>query len=289
MRSRWSRSSARTGYWSIGCWRPGCGCWPCIPIRSRPLGIGFAPRAASQIGLIAFVLCELARTDAHRFRILEPDSDQTKALRALTRAREDLVNARVAMSNQLHAELERFWPGADRSVQRSDQPDLTRIPGALSQPPRRPPARREAPGGVPEGQPLQQPHRPRRGCSSGCAQAPTGRADEIETLARRQIVLGARARRCRQWSPRSPSSTPRSPSALEAHPDGEIFRSFFRSRDVGHLRRDAAGRDRRLPRPLPRTATRSPPTPAKPPSPSSPANARPRPSAGRATNAYAKR
>jgi transposase len=58
-----------------------------------------------------FVLCELARTDRHRFRILEPDSDQTKALRALSRAREDLVSARVAMTNQLRAELERFWPG----------------------------------------------------------------------------------------------------------------------------------------------------------------------------------
>jgi transposase len=58
-----------------------------------------------------FVLCELARTDAHRFRILEPDSDQTKGLRALTRAREDLVAARVAMASQLRAELERFWPG----------------------------------------------------------------------------------------------------------------------------------------------------------------------------------
>ena len=57
-----------------------------------------------------FVLCELARTDAHRFRILEPDSDQTKALRALTGAREDLVAATVAMANQLRAELERFWP-----------------------------------------------------------------------------------------------------------------------------------------------------------------------------------
>ncbi|MBV8942274.1 MAG: transposase, partial [Solirubrobacterales bacterium] len=42
-----------------------------------------------------FLLCELARTDSHRFRILEPDSDQTKALRALVRAREDLVGARV--------------------------------------------------------------------------------------------------------------------------------------------------------------------------------------------------
>ena len=59
----------------------------------------------------AFVLCELARTDSHRFRVLEPDSDHTKALRALTRAREDLVRTRVAVGNQLRAELERFWPG----------------------------------------------------------------------------------------------------------------------------------------------------------------------------------
>src|ERR1700692_4680769 len=43
----------------------------------------------------AFVLCELARTDHHRFRVLEPDSDRTKAIRAMTRAREDLVAART--------------------------------------------------------------------------------------------------------------------------------------------------------------------------------------------------
>ena len=55
----------------------------------------------------AFVLCELARTDHHRFRRLEPDRDETKALRALTRAREDLVQSRVALANQLRSELER--------------------------------------------------------------------------------------------------------------------------------------------------------------------------------------
>src|SRR5450755_1175367 len=59
----------------------------------------------------AFVLCELARTDSHRFRVLEPDSDQTKALRALTRGREDLVSARTALSNQLRAELGASGPG----------------------------------------------------------------------------------------------------------------------------------------------------------------------------------
>ncbi|MGB0091421.1 MAG: IS110 family transposase [Solirubrobacteraceae bacterium] len=57
----------------------------------------------------AFVLCELARTASHRFRVLEPDSDQTKALRALCRGRKDLVQTRVALCNQLRGELERFW------------------------------------------------------------------------------------------------------------------------------------------------------------------------------------
>jgi transposase len=60
----------------------------------------------------AFVLAELARTDAHRFRALVPDRDETKALRALTRAREDLVGARVELANQLRAQLQAFWPGA---------------------------------------------------------------------------------------------------------------------------------------------------------------------------------
>src|SRR5947209_4951300 len=68
----------------------------------------------------AFVLCELARTDSHRFRVLVPDGDQTKALRALTRAREDLVATRVALANQLRAELDCFWPGAAR-VFRSEE------------------------------------------------------------------------------------------------------------------------------------------------------------------------
>ena len=48
----------------------------------------------------AFVLCELARTDHHRFRVLEPDSDRTKALRSMTRARDGLVRTRVNVVKQ---------------------------------------------------------------------------------------------------------------------------------------------------------------------------------------------
>jgi transposase len=70
----------------------------------------------------AFVLAEMVRTDYHRFRPLTPDSDETRALRALTRAREDLVAARVALANQLRAELAGSWPGAGRIFAEVDSP-----------------------------------------------------------------------------------------------------------------------------------------------------------------------
>ena len=60
----------------------------------------------------AYVLADLLRTDGHRFRALQPCSDQLKALRALVRGRDDLVAERVALSNRLTALLEGFWPGA---------------------------------------------------------------------------------------------------------------------------------------------------------------------------------
>ncbi|MCA1700598.1 MAG: IS110 family transposase [Actinobacteria bacterium] len=70
----------------------------------------------------SFVLAELARTDSHRFRVLVPDSDATKALRALSRAREDLVAHRVALANELRAQLEVFWPGAAHVFSEVDSP-----------------------------------------------------------------------------------------------------------------------------------------------------------------------
>jgi len=60
----------------------------------------------------AYMLADVLRTDGHRFRALTPLSDETKALRGLVRVREDLVAQRVALSNQLRCLLEQFWPGA---------------------------------------------------------------------------------------------------------------------------------------------------------------------------------
>ena len=60
----------------------------------------------------AFVLADLLRTDHHRLAPLVPDGSATKGLRALTRTRKDLVEARVALTNQLEAQLHVCFPGA---------------------------------------------------------------------------------------------------------------------------------------------------------------------------------
>jgi Transposase len=73
------------------------------------------------------VLCELARTDHHRFRVLEPDTDQTRAIRALTRAREDLVQARTGIV-KLTAMIENPH---DRGAVAAEAPSPERAPCSL--------------------------------------------------------------------------------------------------------------------------------------------------------------
>jgi len=80
----------------------------------------------------AFILADLLRTDGHRFRPLRAPSDETRALRALVRGRDDLVAQRVVLANQLRALLDRFWPGAAAIFADVDSPIalafLTRYP-----------------------------------------------------------------------------------------------------------------------------------------------------------------
>jgi hypothetical protein len=70
----------------------------------------------------AYMLADLLRTDGHRFRALEPQSDDIRALRALVRTRDDLVDQRVALANQLRSLLESFWPGAAEIFADVDSP-----------------------------------------------------------------------------------------------------------------------------------------------------------------------
>lgn len=70
----------------------------------------------------AYLLADLLRTDGHRWAPLSPQSDSIRALRALVRARDDLVASRIALANQLRTTLEAFWPGAAMIFAAVDSP-----------------------------------------------------------------------------------------------------------------------------------------------------------------------
>jgi transposase len=60
----------------------------------------------------AFVLADALRTDAGRWAVVQPDRDETIALRMLVRTRHDLIDHRIAVHNQLLATLQHNFPGA---------------------------------------------------------------------------------------------------------------------------------------------------------------------------------
>lgn len=60
----------------------------------------------------AYVLADTVRTDRRRLTPLRPDGSATVTMRALVRARADLVKHRVALGNQLRAHLDTVLPGA---------------------------------------------------------------------------------------------------------------------------------------------------------------------------------
>lgn len=174
-----------------------------------------------------FVLCELARTDAHRFRVLEPDSDQTKALRALTRSRDDLVAARVAMGSQLRAELDRFWPGPARMFAAIDSPVCLAFLAKYPSP-------RDAKAlGEKRLQTFLKVHGSTKAKAASemlmrLRDAPLGRAGRVETACHRSIVL-ALVKSLSTMVTEIRRLEHEIGAALTAHPDGAIFRSFFAS------------------------------------------------------------
>ena len=174
----------------------------------------------------AFVLCELARTDSHRLRVLVPDTDETKALRQLTCAREDLVAARVALANQLRAQLEAFWPGAARIFADVDSQIalcfLERYPTPAD-------ARGLGPSRLAAFL-ARHGYRGRRTPEQPLARlrsAPRAPTGEAESEARRQVVLSLVAA-LRPLVERSSLLTAEIAHAVRAHPDDELFLSLFR-------------------------------------------------------------
>jgi transposase len=180
-------------------------------------------------GFDSFVLAELARTDSHRFRVLEPDSDQTKALRAMTRARDSLVHTRVGLANQLRDQLGTFWPGASNVFWSVD----TKIALAFL---KRYPTPVDARGlgeqrlgaflkrhGYPG-------RKPARELLQRLRDGAEGRAGELETQARRRVVL-ALVSSLEPIVARISELSIEIRHALDQHPDGKTFRSLFIAHD----------------------------------------------------------
>lgn len=174
----------------------------------------------------AFVLCELARTDHHRFPVLAPSRDETLALKALVRTREDLVEARVALANQLRAQLQAFWAGAERVFADVDSSIglafLERYPS---------PADTRGLGEKRlEGFLARHRYCGRRTPAELLAKlrsAPNAIVGELEADARRSAVLGLVA----ALGPiveQIGQLTSQIAGATRAHPDGAIFLAFFR-------------------------------------------------------------
>jgi transposase len=177
-------------------------------------------------GFDAYVLAELARTDMHRLRLLEPDSDETRALRALTRAREDLVEQRVSLANQLRAQLDAAWPGAARIFADVDSPIalafLERYPSPADA---RTLGEKRLHGFL-----ARNAYCGRRSAAELLERlraAPQARLGELESEARRQVVLTLVAA-LRPFVEQIRLLTSEIRGMLAQHPDGEIFQSLFR-------------------------------------------------------------
>jgi transposase len=88
---------------------------PVVPIHPNAFNAArprwSASRAKSDPG-DSYKLADYLRTDGHRLRRLEPLDAATAEVQALSRMRDDHIEAKVAATNQLRALLERHWPGA---------------------------------------------------------------------------------------------------------------------------------------------------------------------------------
>lgn len=178
----------------------------------------------------AEVIAEYLRLRQHRLSVLEPFSDETRALRAVVQARDDLVAQRVAAHNQLEACLDAFWPGAKAVFA-----DVTsEIALAFL-------ARYPTPGSARAlgekrlgGFLTKHGYSGRRSAAELLARlraAPEGIADGAEAEARRDAVVGY-VRVIRALNTAIKDLTRSVAAHLGEHPDSEIFTSLPRSGQV---------------------------------------------------------
>lgn len=178
----------------------------------------------------ALVIAEYLRLRAHRLRIVPGYSAETKALRTVVRTRDDLVQLRVAATNQLAALLDAHWPGAKAIFADIESPIalafLTRYPTAAAA--RHLGEKRLAGFLVKHGY---SGRRPAAQLLARLRAAPSGTNDDTLTEAVRDAVLAVVA--VLTTLGQAIKDMDRSVAAhLGEHPDGPIFTSLPRSGQI---------------------------------------------------------
>ena len=230
-------------------WTPAWRWSRCIPTRSRRCGRAISVAGGKSDGFDSFVLAELARTDSHRFRVLDarqrPDQgaagDDPRAGRA--RAHAGRVGQPAARSAR-HLLARRQQGVLRRSTRRS----RWRSCGAT--PPRSTPAVSVSSASLRFSSATATPvASPRASCSPGCAMGPrdapaSSRRSSPRDRPRARLRAGADRRPDQRADDRDPPRARRAPRRanvpLAVHRPGLVA-----------VRRDDDRRDRRLPRALP--------------------------------------
>ncbi len=178
----------------------------------------------------AVVIAEYLRLRAHRLRVVPGYSAETKALRTVVRTRDDLVQMRVAATNQLASLLDAHWPGGKAVFADIESPIalafLTRYPTAAAA--RHLGEKRMAGFLVKHGY---SGRRPAAELLTRLRSAPTGTLDDTLTEAVRDAVLAQVAVLTAIGD--ALKDLDRSVAAhLGEHPDGPIFTSLPRSGQI---------------------------------------------------------
>jgi transposase len=112
---------------------------PVVPVKPNAIRAwrdGEVLSGAKSDAADAAVIADYLRLRHRKLRVATPHSGQTRALRAVVRTRDDLVDLRVAAVNQLAALLDVHWPGGKAIFARLDSrvalEFLTRYPTASS-------------------------------------------------------------------------------------------------------------------------------------------------------------
>lgn len=175
----------------------------------------------------AEVIADYLRVRIHRLRPAAPMSGHTKAIRAVTRTRGDLVAARVAATNQLAALLDAHWPGAKAIFANIESvialAFLTRYPTAAAAA-----SLTEKRIGVFCAEHGYSGKKPAAVLLARLRSAPAGANDPTLTEGVRDAVL-AQVSVLSALNTAIKSLDRSITEKMDAHPDGEVFRSFPRA------------------------------------------------------------